>query len=254
MASETFGDIGKIEAIRRLLTESGIPSEAGGALVPGKGSRVCSSSRLFVEGIDFDLTYFPLKHLGYKCVVAVTGELLALMAHPKALSLRLGLSAKLDLEHVRDLWTGVAAAAKEYGFMSVDLDLSPSPNGLLISLSAIGEESGTTLERTKEARTKDLLCISGRLGAAFLGQQVLEREKRKFIQTSDDSSQPELEKYRMLIASYLKPELSPSLVSRFEEEEIYPSRGYLVNHGLGAKGHLGLHVKAWVGKGHQFFS
>ena len=232
MATETFIDIGKVEAVERLFKDSGFTRSEGGSFTPGAGSVVRTASRLFVEGMDFNLVYFPLKHLGYKCVVAATGELLASMAHPRTLSLRLGLSAKLDLEHVKDLWTGIVTAAREYSYESLDLDLVPSPNGLTIGVSVAGEVLAPTLGHTAGARSKDLLCVSGRLGAAFLGQQILEREKRRFEKTGDDSAQPDLERYRMLLASYLKPELSPSLVSRLEEAGIYPSCGYLLSRGL----------------------
>ena len=232
MAEETFSDYGKAEAIAKLFEGSGFKNSEHPGFVPKAGSRVRAASGIFVEGIDFDLIYFPLKHLGYKCAVAVTGELYAGMAHPRMLSVRLGLSSKLDFSHTRDLWSGVVAAAKEHGFNSVDLDLVPSPNGLTISVSAVGEEYKLTEGRTALARSMDLICVSGSLGAAFLGQQILEREKRGFERTKDDSSQPDLEKYRMLIGSYLKPEIPADVVSRLEESQIYPSYGYLVSRGL----------------------
>lgn len=162
----------------------------------------------------------------------MAGEIYASMSHPRLLSVRLGVSAKLDFSHIKDLWLGVVTAAKEHGFSAVDLDLVPSPNGLTISVSAIGEEFKLTKGRTVKARSMDLVCVSGSLGAAFLGQQILEREKRGFDKTKDDSVQPQLEKYKMLIGSYLKPELSASIVTRLEDAQIYPSHGYLVSHGL----------------------
>jgi thiamine-monophosphate kinase len=162
----------------------------------------------------------------------MAGELYASMSRPRTLSIKLGLSAKLDFSHVRELWCGVVTAAKEHGFKALDLDLVPSPNGLAISVSATGEEAKLTKGRTVKARSKDLVCVSGSLGAAFLGQQILEREKRNFENTKDDAAQPDLEKYKMLIGSYLKPEIPSSVVSRLEDAGIYPSHGYLVSHGL----------------------
>ena len=154
------------------------------------------------------------------------------MAKPQTLSVRLGLSAKLDFSHVKDLWGGVVVAAKEHGFKTIDLDLVPSPNGLTVVVSAVGEESKLTKGRTLKARSKDLVCVSGSLGAAYLGQQILEREKKTFEKTTDDSAQPDLEKYKMLIGSYLKPEIPSGVVAGLEEAGIYPSHGYLVSHGL----------------------
>ncbi|MBQ8060804.1 MAG: hypothetical protein IJ205_02515 [Bacteroidales bacterium] len=232
MAEETFYEYGKEEAVALLFEGTGFDREEKPAFEAAPGSTVVQSSRFFVEGIDFDLTYFPLKHLGYKCVSALAGEIYASMAHPRSLSVKLGLSAKLDFRHVRELWSGVVTAAKEHGFKSLDLDLVPSPNGLAVSVSAVGEEFKLTRGRTVKARSKDLVCISGSLGAAYLGQQILEREKRSFEKTKDDSAQPDLEKYKMLIGSYLKPEVPSSAVARLEEAGIYPSHGYLVSHGL----------------------
>ncbi|MBQ6178417.1 MAG: thiamine-phosphate kinase [Bacteroidales bacterium] len=232
MAEESFKEYGKEEAISLLYEGSGFARVGNPSFEPAPGSDVVWSSRLFVEGIDFDLTYFPLKHLGYKCASAVAGEICAMMAHPKSLLIRLGVSAKLDFSHIRDLWSGVVSATKEHGFKAVDLDLVPSPNGLTVSVSAGGERLKLTRGRTVKARSKDLVCVSGSLGAAYLGQQILEREKRKFEKGTDDSEQPDLEKYKMLIGSYLKPEIPAGAVARLEETGIYPSNGYLVSHGL----------------------
>ncbi len=232
MAEESFKEYGKEEAIVLLFEGTGFDREDKPAFEAAPGSTVVSASRFFLEGIDFDLTYFPLKHLGYKCVAALAGDIYASMAHPRTLSVKFGLSAKLDFSHVRELWSGVVTAAREHGFRSLDLDLVPSPNGLSVCISAVGEEFKLTRGRTVKARSKDLVCVSGSLGAAYLGQQILEREKRSFEKTVDDSSQPDLEKYKMLIGSYLKPEVPNGVVDRLEEVGIYPSHGYLVSHGL----------------------
>lgn len=232
MAEKTFNEYGKTQAIDLLFKDSGFRREDGNGFEPAAGSLVRTVSRVFVEGIDFDLTYFPLKHLGYKSVVAAVGELYAGLSHPRTLNVRLGVSAKLDFGHIKDLWLGITTAAKEHGVKALDLDLVPSPNGLFISVSATGEELKLTRGRTVKARSMDLVCVSGSLGAAFLGQQILEREKKVFSQTKDDSVQPQLEKYKMLVGSYLKPEINASVVERLEEAQIYPSNGFLVSQGL----------------------
>ncbi len=232
MAVETFNEYGKAEAVALLFEGSGFEHVEAPSFTPEAGSVVRTSSRVFLEGVDFDLTYFPLKHLGYKCVVAQTAGLYASMSHPRMLSVRLALSSKLDFTHVRELWSGVLAATREHGYKSLDLDLVPSPNGLAVSVSAIGEECKFTSGRRAVARSKDLICVSGSLGAAYIGQQILEREKKAFEKTADDSAQPDLEKYKMMIGSYLKPEVSPSAVSRLEDAGIIPSHGYVISHGL----------------------
>jgi thiamine-monophosphate kinase len=228
--AEHFSDIGKAEAIDQLYRLCAYQPVPGLVYTADKGGKVHTAARMYLEGIDFNLVYFPFKHLGYKCVVGVTGELYAALAHPKLLNVILGISAKLDLDQVKDLWLGIAVAAKEHGFEAVNLDLQPSNNGLYISMAATGETSLLTDKRRLAAKSKDLLCVSGSLGAAYLGLQVLERGRKDFEKTG---KQPDMAPWRMLVGDYLRPELDASVVSRLEDAEIYPSYGYFVTRGLG---------------------
>ena len=173
--AESFSDIGKVEAIDQLYRLSAYHPVPGLTYTASNSGKVHTAARMFLEGIDFNLVYFPLKHLGYKSVVGTVGELYAALAHPKLLNVILGISSKLDFDHVKELWMGITVAAKEHGFEAVNLDLQPSNNGLFISLAATGETSLLTDKRRMAAKSKDLLCISGRLGAAYLGMQVLEK-------------------------------------------------------------------------------
>ena len=222
---EQFTDIGRIEAIRRLYQEAGLEPEETPSWQPAAGERVVGASRIFLEGIDFDLVYFPLKHLGYKCVVAVAGELYAALAHPRTLSVVLGVSAKLDFDRIRELWAGIAAAAREHGFSAVALDLEPSCNGLAVSISA----SGAAAVTGPKPQSKDLLCVSGNLGGAYFGGRVLQRGRAAF---EKDGREPDLTQYRMMVASYLKPEIEPQTLSHLEAAGILPSAGCLVTRGL----------------------
>lgn len=228
--AESFSDIGKVEAIDQLYRLSAYHPVPGLTYSAEKGGKVHTAARMYLEGIDFNLVYFPLKHLGYKCVVGVVGELYATLAHPKLLNVILGISSKLDLEQIKELWTGITVAAKEHGFEAVNLDLQPSNNGLFISLAATGETSLLTDKRRMAAKSKDLLCVSGSLGAAYLGMQVLEKGRRDFEKTG---RQPDMTSWRMLVGDYLRPELDSSVVSKLEDAEIYPSYGYFVTRGLG---------------------
>ena len=232
MAEETFSDLGRVEAIAKLYEGTPYkPFETVHFETDGKAV-VCSSSRTFIEGMDFDLTYFPLKHLGYKCVTAVTGELYADFAHPRTMEIRLGISAKLDFAQIKEIWEGMVSAAREHGYKSVGLDLVPSPNGLAISVSASGETSLLTAKRRPAAKSMDLICISDNIGAAYLGFQVLERERREFEKSGDAKAQPELDDYKGQIGAYLKPQINPGIVTQMEDAEILPSYGYLVTRGL----------------------
>ena len=224
-----FGQLGRREAIRQLFEGTSFEPFSDCSFAASEGERIVGASRMLLEGIDFDLVYFPLKHLGYKCVVGVVGELYAALSHPRLLNVVLGISAKLDFPQVKDLWMGITVAAKEHGFEAVNLDLQPSNNGLFVSLAATGECSLLTDKRRMAASSKDLICVSGALGAAYLGLQVLERGARSFAK---DGVQPDMSQYKMLVGDYLRPELDASVVSRLEDVEIYPSYGYFVTRGL----------------------
>ena len=232
MAEETFSDLGRVEAIAKLYEGTPYkPFESNWFETSGK-AYISSQSRTFLEGIDFDLTYFPLKHLGYKCVTAVTGELYVEFSHPRTLDIRLGISSKLDFKHIKEVWEGITAAAREHGFKKVNLDLLPSPNGLSISVSATGETSLLMAKRRPAAKSMDLICISDNIGAAFMGFQVLEREKRKFEKSGEAKAQPKLDDYKGHVGAYLKPQINPQTVKLMEEADIIPSYGYLVTRGL----------------------
>ena len=232
MAEDTFADLGRVEAIAKLYEGSPFKPFLGGQFETSGKSVVHTASRTFIEGMDFDLIYFPLKHLGYKCVVGVTGELYAEFAHPRTMDIRLGVSSKLDFKHISEIWNGVVAAAREHGYTQVNLDLVPSPNGLSISVSATGETSLLMAKRRPAAKSMDLICVSDNLGAAFMGFQVLEREKRAFDKSGDAKAQPKLDEYKNLIGAYLKPQINSQTVRLLEDADIVPSHGYLVTRGL----------------------
>ncbi|MCQ2157049.1 MAG: thiamine-phosphate kinase [Bacteroidales bacterium] len=219
MADNKFSQLGRVEAIRQLFEGTGYTAfEEPCWFETGKGEYVTTASRLLLEGIDFNLVYFPYKHLGYKSVISVTGELYAVMSRPRTLSVVLGISAKSGFDQVKELWSGVVFAAREHGYKSVSLDLQPSQTGLSISVSATGVTSKDV--KRPEAGSKDLICVSGSLGAAYLGLQVLERKPS------------ELEAYKMMVGSYLKPELSPLTLKQLNDDGICPSYGYFVTRGL----------------------
>lgn len=232
MEEERFSDLGRVEAIAKLYEGTPYrPFRTGYFETSGK-SCISSQSRTFIEGIDFDLVYFPLKHLGYKCVTAVTGELYVEFSHPRTMDVRIGISSKLDFQHIREIWSGIVAAAREYGYKEVSLDLLPSPNGLTISISSVGETSLLMAKRRPEAKSMDLICVSDNLGAAYMGFQVLERERKRFEESGDAKAQPDLEAYKNLVGAYLKPQLNPQTIKLMEDAEIMPSHGYLVTRGL----------------------
>ena len=228
MTRTDIAQIGKQATLDRLFDGSGFTN--GQPLpAPGRGAG-CSVHKLMLEGCDFDLVYTPLKHLGYKAVLNVLGELYAALYQPWSLSVVLGLSKRFCFEDVAALWEGMLAAVREHGVKHLSLELEPSVNGLAIGLAAGGAQKRTVLEKKPAVQSKDLLCLSGHLGAAYMGLHVLEREKVAFTGTGQ---QPDLSPYKAVLASYLSPEIKPGLADRFVEADMLPARGYFLTHGLG---------------------
>lgn len=224
-----IASVGKQNMIEKLLSLSGM-----GACIPitgGQGGHSVCSHRILLEGVDFDLVYTPLRHLGYKAVLYVLGDLYASLHSPASLSVNLGLSKRFCYEDVEELWQGMAAACSEHGVKQMALDLNPSVNGLCISLSAMGTQKKSVLDKVPESKNMDLVCLTGHVGAAYMGLHILEREKVAFNSTS---SQPVLDKYKAVLASYLSPEIKKDVVSRFIEAGCLPSQGFFVTKGLGA--------------------
>ena len=229
--AESFADLGRVRAIRQLFEGSGYePFGEPLWLTAGQQECIVTASALMLEGIDFDLVYFPLPHLGRKAVLKATGELYAVMAHPESLAVQLGVSAKLDFPQIKELWGGIVSAAKEHGYRSLSLELQPSKNGLTIAMAATGRHSASVSAARPKAQSKDLICVSGPLGAAYLGLQALQREKANFDKGA--SNREALERYKMLVGAYLKPELNPHTAAQLEEGILVPSFGYFVTHGL----------------------
>lgn len=227
MENKTFAEIGRVTAITELFEGTGY-KPFGEPLFAEAHGYVTTSTKVLLEGIDFNLVYFPLKHLGYKSVIEAAGELYAVLSKPQTLSVVLGVSAKLDFEQIRELWSGIVAAACEHGFGSVSLDLQPSLNGLCITVAATGTEPAD-IKRSK-AQSKDLICVSGSLGAAYLGQRLLEDERGNYDRGR--LVRDRLEKNRMLVSAYLKPELDIDLQARMTASGVAPSYGYFINRGL----------------------
>ena len=172
----SFASLGRVAAIEKLYAESPFKGARNGSFAC-KNGRIESVSRLLTEGIDFDLSYFPFKHLGYKSVVEATAMLYARFAMPRCLNINLAVSAKLDFAQIQQLWEGICLAAKDYAYESVSLDIAASLNGLCMALSADGFIKDLGAKRRPAPKSKDLLCLSGNVGGAFLGLQILQREK-----------------------------------------------------------------------------
>lgn len=239
-----FSSLGRIGAIERLYEESPFQSARESSFA-GKDEHIEPVSRLLTEGIDFDLSYVPLKHLGYKCVVETTALLYARFAMPRSLRVDLAVSAKLDYPQIKELWDGICLAAQDYAYASVSLDISASLNGLCIALSACGGVKEIDAKRRPAAKSKDLLCLSGNVGGACIGLQILEREKTRMAgainaapaadgMAGKGASQPlpGLEKYKLLVGDYLRPVLDADIPRLMAQAGFYPALGVCVDKGL----------------------
>ncbi len=195
-------------------------------------------SKLMLEGIDFDLTYTPLKHLGYKSALLALGNIYAGCHNPEGLSYNIGLSARFCVEDVAEFWSGVLAAAKEHKIKNLFLDMNASMTGLAIGISAIGEQSAKIIKSFPPVDNTCLLCLTGNIGAAYMGLHVLEREKIAFNKiTAAEAAgynQPDLTEYKYILTRYLSPEINPKTVEQFKDAELFPAAGYFITKGLAA--------------------
>lgn len=224
---DTFKELGTAGAIRKLYENSGFEPCTNPYFKTSNGYAV-TASRLLMEGMDFDLTFVPFKHLGFKAVVQVTGELFSNLATPKVLKISIGVSSKLDYAEVSQIWDGVVSAAREYGYESLALDLVPSLTGLSISVVATGFDTLASAAKRPQAKSMDLVCISNNAGAAFLGEQML----RKAQNLPEAQRTKKLEACKQLIGAYLKPELPAYTLKSLKESGVVPSYAYFCTKGL----------------------
>ena len=220
------------ELIQRILLrgkDSGRADDAA-VILPPAGEAVLCSTDLLTEGVDFDLTYFPLKHLGYKAVTVAGSDILAMNARPSQLMVSLGVSAKMSVEALQELYEGIAFACREQGIDLVGGDTKASVTGLVLSLTAAGHAPKERIVSRGGAQQNDLICISGNLGAAYMGLRLLEREKR--VLADVENPEPKFGGYEYLLEKYLKPRLRRDIVDALAEEGIVPTSMIDLSDGL----------------------
>ncbi|MDR2913170.1 MAG: thiamine-phosphate kinase [Alistipes sp.] len=185
---------------------------------------------LLLEGVDFDLSYFPLMHLGYKAVTRGVSDILAMNGLPTALTLSLGVSSKLSVEDLEDLYSGVRHACGELGCDIVGGDTTASVNGLTINVSVVGTVPRDRITYRSGARENDLVFITGDLGAAYLGLHLLERERRALADV--DNPQPQFDGYEYLLVRQLRPRARRDIVDALAAEGIVPTSMIDLSDGL----------------------
>lgn len=191
------------------------------------------STDMLVEGIHFDLMYSPLKHLGYKSVVVNLSDIYAMNALPKQITMSLAFSNRFSVEALEEFYEGVKAACEYYGVDLVGGDTTSSPRGIIISVTAIGECEKEKISYRNTAKVGDLICITGDLGAAYLGLQILEREKQIYL--SSPGVQPDLEDQSYLVGKQLKPEARKDMIEAFRKNDLVPTSMIDISDGLASE-------------------
>ena len=232
-----LGEFGLIDLITKdvkhynTTTHKGIGDDA--AVL--KFGDVCQlvSTDLLVEGVHFDLAYAPLKHLGYKAVVVNLSDICAMNAIPTQITVSLALSNRFPLEAVEELYEGVKLACAHYKVDLIGGDTTSSTSGLMISVTAMGTAKESAITYRSGAQEKDLIVVSGDLGAAYLGLQILEREKAVFME--DKNMQPDLHGSEYVLERQLKPEARMDIVKMFQEMDLVPTSMIDVSDGLSSE-------------------
>lgn len=212
-------------------TITGVGDDAAVLSYPDK--KVVVTTDLLLEGIHFDLTYFPLKHLGYKAVVVNLSDIYAMNATPKQITVSMGISKRFSLEDLEDIYSGIYLACERYGVDVVGGDTSSSITGLTISITAIGEADEKKLCYRHGAQINDLLCTTGDVGAAYMGLQLLEREKK--VYQGNTNIQPKFGGYDYLLERYLKPEIPIKIIDAIRKTGISPTSMIDISDGLSSE-------------------
>jgi thiamine-monophosphate kinase len=233
----SLGEFGLIDHLtrnnetRNAGTILGVGDDA--AVIDQFGRQSVITTDLLVEGIHFDFMYTPLKHLGYKAVVVNLSDIYAMMATPTQITVSLAISNKISVEALEEFYEGVYAACEKYNVDLIGGDTTSSKSGFVISITAIGEVAPDKYVTRSGARKGDLICVTGDLGAAYLGLQLLEREKKIFLE--NPGVQPDLQQQAYLIGRILKPEPQAEVVEWLNENGIMPTSMIDVSDGLSSE-------------------
>ena len=230
-----LGDFGLIDQLLKDNSNQHISTKKGtgddSAVIEYLTKKKCLiSTDMLAEGVHFDPTYTPLKHLGYKAIVVNISDICAMNGVATHALVSLGIPNKYSVEHIEELYSGIYTACKNYNIDLIGGDTTSSASGLIINITIIGEPSSKGLSYRSGAQVNDVVFVSGDLGGAYLGLQILEREKQIFMQ--DEKSQPELTQYSSILERQLKPEAQVIIIRELKKLEIVPSSMIDVSDGL----------------------
>ncbi len=233
----SLGEFGLIESlthdfkVKNSSTVKGVGDDC--AVIDNAGKKTLVTTDLLLEGIHFDLTYTPLKHLGYKAVAVNLSDVYAMNGTPRQITVSLGISKRFTVEHINELYAGIYAACERYGVDLVGGDTSASVTGLLISITCIGEANEEEIVYRSGAKDTDLICVSGDLGAAYMGLQLLERER--VASAGEKDFQPDFAGREYLLERQLKPEPRADVIAELRKLEIKPTAMMDVSDGLSSE-------------------
>lgn len=233
-----FGEFGLIKRISSQVTLQNKSSLKGigddAAVIQSDGNHVMLlSTDMLIEGIHFDLAYTPIRHLGYKAVAVNVSDIAAMNGKPEQITVSLAISNRFSVEAVDELYAGILHACENYKVDLVGGDTTSSVSGLIISISALGKAPSDKVAYRSGAKVNDIICVTGDLGAAYIGLQVLEREKQVFL--ANPEMQPDLEKYEYMVGRILRPEARMDIVYELEENKIVPSSMIDISDGLASE-------------------
>ncbi|MBO7234708.1 MAG: thiamine-phosphate kinase [Paludibacteraceae bacterium] len=233
----TLGEFGLIEHLTKdfpLLNPStckGVGDDA--AVLDMKDKRVLVTTDLLLEGIHFDLQYTPLRHLGYKAAVVNFSDIYAMNGKPTQLTVSIGVSKRFCIEDLEELYSGIRIACEHYGVDMVGGDTSASMTGLCLSMTCVGEAQAEDIVYRNGAKANDLICVTGNLGAAYMGLQLLEREKMVF--EGNENVQPDFEGKDYILQRQLKPEARRDVIESLKKHGIKPTSMMDVSDGLASE-------------------
>lgn len=236
----TLGEFGLIDQltkdfkIKNSSTEKGVGDDCAVLNYSTDANlRTLVTTDVLLEGIHFDLTYTPLRHLGYKAAVVNFSDVYAMNGTPKQITVSLGISKRFTIEHISELYAGIRLACEQYGVDLVGGDTSASVTGLIISVTCIGEGEDGKIVYRNGANDTDLVCVSGDLGAAYMGLQLLEREREAGADQKD--FQPDFSGREYILERQLKPEARRDVIAELAELGVRPTAMMDVSDGLSSE-------------------
>lgn len=203
------------------------------AVLDYKSKKIVVSTDFLIEGVHFDLSYMPLKHLGYKAVMVNISDIYAMNANAKHITVSVAISNRFSLEAIEELYSGIELAAKKYDLDIIGGDTTSSVTGLTISITAIGQANLSDIVYRDGAKANDLIVVTGDLGAAFMGLKVLEREKEVF--KVNPKNQPDLDQYTYLVERQLKPEARKDIIRLLSDLKVKPTSMIDISDGLSSE-------------------